>query len=775
MAISTALLNIILLTALLISAEAQIINPNWKYLRTTNTGIGGDYSFVIEADLCGNIWTGGYLPFHAQGSLSRFNDTTWTSYSNFEGYIPGSIVTAIAFDNNDGIWVGCDENQNFGLHGGVAHYNGSTWEMWDSTNSSLTEDFVEGIVVDHNNNVWITFYNNLTGNGGVAKYDGTSWIVYAPSNSGLQTMEVKDIDVDAQNNIWIGCNLGLIKFDGLNWVLFTSANSGLSTNNGVKDVEVDEVTNKVYAVTVFSVDVYDNGVWSHINSTNSPVGNANLAEVDAHGDTIIIGSLGSTSGAFIYDGSSWTTHITPGHVYDVRIDYNGNFWACGIGFVEKFDGTNWKTFEKFNTGLPAMQNFDVFIDSKNRAWVGSALNGGVSMFDCPNWESYGPYNRNHYPQPIDYTGTGRGVTEDSFGDIWMLYDGSPGGVVQIPDGDVLDSAAWVVWDNITAGIPLGFTTRICADKTGNVWVGSGLGTSVARYSHATNTWTNNFNISLIGGVIEINSIRVDDSNNVWVCGGNGLAKFDQTNWTFYTSLNTPMQAGFVNDIAFDSLGNKWIATEHGLYKYDDTTWTLFDHTNSPMFGDWVSAIVFDANGLLYIHAEDAVFPGVPQGILSFDGTTWLTYTTTNSGLPEPFVKRMTADTLGNIWITTQGMGIAIFNPLGVAGFDCIDKSIQVCSTITEIKESTPARENSIPVYPNPFSSTITLELNLSDTKNVSIFIIDVVGKEVKNISTKTLQSGKNKITVDLSELNNGIYFCKMIADNKSLTIKLIKN
>ena len=769
------LLTIFLLTSVLLSLEAQILNPNWKYLRTTNTGIGGDYSFVTEADHCGNIWTGGYLPFHAQGSLVRFKDTTWTCWSNFEGYIPGSIVTAIAFDSNDGIWVGCDENQNYGLHGGIAHYDGTTWQMWDSTNSPLTEDYIEGIVVDHNNNVWATFYNNQTGAGGVAKYDGNTWTVYTPSNSGLQSTEVKDIDVDAQNNIWIGCNLGLIKFDGINWILFTSANSGLSVNNGIKDVEVDEVTNKVYVVTVFSVDIYDNGTWTHINNTNSPVGNANLAEVDAHGDTVIIGSLGSTSACFIYDGLSWTTHIAPGHVYDVRIDYDGKYWACGIGFLEKFDGATWTTYNKFNTGLPAMQNFDVLIDSRNRAWTGSALNGGISMFDCPNWESYGPYNLNHYPQPITYTGTGKGITEDSYGDIWMLYDGSPGGVVQIPNGDVQNSAAWVVWDNVTAGIPLGFTTRICADKTGNVWVGSSLGTTVARYSHATNSWTNNFNISQIGGVLEVNSIRVDDSNNVWVCGASGLAKFDQTNWTFYSSTNTPMQAGFVNDIAFDSLGNKWIASEHGLYKYDDSTWTVYNSSNTPMFGDWVSAIVFDANGLLYIHAEDAVFPTVPQGLLSFDGTTWITYTTTNSGLPEEFVKRMSADTLGNIWITTTGMGIAIFNPTGVVGYDCLEKSLQMCSITTVINENIHEGANNLAVYPNPFQSKATLEFNVFETKNVSISIVDVVGRIVKNIPGKNLQLGNNKITIDLSTLHEGIYLCQFNSPEDHKTIKLIKN
>ncbi len=767
-------LNLFLISTLLITSEAQTLNPNWKYLRTTNTGIGGDYSFVTEVDRCGNLWTGGYLPFHAQGSVVRFNDTTWTCWSNFEGYIPGSIVTAIAFDNNDGVWVGCDENQNYGLHGGVAHYDGTNWTKWDSTNSPLTIDYVHGIVVDHNNNVWITFYDNQWGTGGVAKYDGANWTIYNPSNSNLPANEVKDIDVDAQNNIWIGCNLGLIKFDGLTWTLFTSANSGLSTNNGVKDVEVDEVTNKVYAVTVTSVDIYDNGTWSHINSSNSPVGNAPLAEVDAHGDTVIIGSLGSTSACFIYNGTSWTTHIAPSFVYDVRIDNRGRYWSCGIGFVERFDGVSWTTYDKMNTGVPAMQNNDVFIDSRNRAWFASNLNGGISMFDCPNWESYSPYNRNHYPMPITYTGSGVGVTEDSYGDIWMLYDGSPGGVVQIPNGDVHNSAAWVVWDNVTAGIPMGSTTRICADKTGNVWVGYRYATTVSKYSHATNSWTNNFNISQIGGVGEITSIRVDDSNNVWVCGMAGLAKYDQNNWTFFTSLNTPMQAGNVLDIAFDSLGNKWIATEHGLYKFDNTSWTLFDHNNTPMFGDWVSTLVFDANGILYIHAEDAVFPTVPQGVLSFDGTSWVTYTTTNSGLPEKQVSRMALDTFGNIWINTMGNGAAIFNPNGVVGYSCLDKSLSVCTTPTSIKESTYTNENNLLVYPNPFSSTAVLEFYLSEIKNASLSIVDLTGREVKSIAVKNIKLGENKITIDLSQLNKGIYFCKLLSAGKTQTTKLVK-
>ncbi|MBK7963935.1 MAG: T9SS type A sorting domain-containing protein [Bacteroidetes bacterium] len=71
------------------------------------------------------------------------------------------------------------------------------------------------------------------------------------------------------------------------------------------------------------------------------------------------------------------------------------------------------------------------------------------------------------------------------------------------------------------------------------------------------------------------------------------------------------------------------------------------------------------------------------------------------------------------------------------------------------------------VYPNPFSSITTLALHLSKASHTSIIILDVVGRTVKNVSANNLQAGENKITIDLSELNSGIYFCH-INSNASL-------
>jgi len=768
----TTLIAILILSINSFHSYAQA--PQWKYIRPSNTGLGGEFLICIEADACGNKWTGGYLPFWSEGSVTRFNDTTFTNWSNFEGYIPADRVYGIAFDNNDGVWVATNGVGNGVAHGGIAHYDGTTWTQYTTLNTPMPADDMRGITVDENNNVWATFLSVGSGVGGIVKFDGTNWTVYTPTNSGLPTTQVDKIASDSQNNIWIGTNLGLVKFDGFNWITYHSQNSGISSNN-VKDVEYDETTNKIYAVTGLSVDIFDGTTWTHINSNNSPVSSSGLYSVAARGDSVVITTVGGTYLTYIYDGVSWISHPETDHTYDSVIDVDGNFWICGNGFLEKYDGTAWTRYNVFNSGLPSMFNNDIYTDSKNRTWFGSSGNGGISMFDCPNWQSFNPYNSFVWPQPIDYTGSGTGITEDIYGNIWMLFSGVAGGVVQVDGGDVNDPAAWHVWDNNNSGVSLQFVNRVAADLSGNVWVGYDDVCSVSRYENATNTWTNYnlFQLGLPCGVGSgVNSIRVDDSNNVWICLQSGIAKYNQVNWTFYSYQNTPMSQGFVFDIAFDDAGTKWIASENGLYKYDNINWTHYSTSNTPMMGNSVKAVLVDESNKIWIGCVDPIFP-YPAGMLSFDGTNWTTYTTANSGLQEKYVIRLSLDTLGNIWVLSETKGAAIFNPSGVVGYDCIDKTLQSCQT-TSISE---LNQNELPfkmnVYPNPATANSTISIIVQQNADFNLNLYDVTGKLVSNIYSGKLPVGDNEMKINTQLLKKGIFILEGVTGQTTERIRLV--
>ena len=53
-------------------------------------------------------------------------------------------------------------------------------------------------------------------------------------------------------------------------------------------------------------------------------------------------------------------------------------------------------------------------------------------------------------------------------------------------------------------------------------------------------------------------------------------------------------------------------------------------------------------------------------------------------------------------------------------------------------------------------------------KNIKIF--DVIGKEVRNVNPKN-----DTTTIDASALSDGTYFAKILTEDHSETIKLIKN
>jgi len=76
-------------------------------------------------------------------------------------------------------------------------------------------------------------------------------------------------------------------------------------------------------------------------------------------------------------------------------------------------------------------------------------------------------------------------------------------------------------------------------------------------------------------------------------------------------------------------------------------------------------------------------------------------------------------------------------------------------------------------YPNPFntSSVIAYELE-SSAKNVTFFINDLSGKQVKKIELGNVSSGKHTLDLSAAEFSSGTYFILMQADHNRLAKKM---
>jgi hypothetical protein len=61
---------------------------------------------------------------------------------------------------------------------------------------------------------------------------------------------------------------------------------------------------------------------------------------------------------------------------------------------------------------------------------------------------------------------------------------------------------------------------------------------------------------------------IEDDNKFWFTNyDNGIAVYDGSEWTFYTTLNSGLPSDTVYQIAIDSDGTKWIATDKGLARF----------------------------------------------------------------------------------------------------------------------------------------------------------------------------------------------------------------
>ena len=77
------------------------------------------------------------------------------------------------------------------------------------------------------------------------------------------------------------------------------------------------------------------------------------------------------------------------------------------------------------------------------------------------------------------------------------------------------------------------------------------------------------------------------------------------------------------------------------------------------------------------------------------------------------------------------------------------------------------------VFPNPFNSQSTIEINIPQSSNITIKIYDTSGKFVSAIVKERLPIGTHKFILNGSNLASGTYFISIETDNKIVASKKI--
>jgi hypothetical protein len=89
------------------------------------------------------------------------------------------------------------------------------------------------------------------------------------------------------------------------------------------------------------------------------------------------------------------------------------------------------------------------------------------------------------------------------------------------------------------------------------------------------------------------------------------------------------------------------------------------------------------------------------------------------------------------------------------------------------KEAPKASNMAVTNFPNPFTGSTSINVNLNKSAQVSLVVNSLTGQVVSNVNYGVMGAGAQTLTFDASNLNSGIYFYTVTIGDQKATNKMI--
>lgn len=362
-------------------------------------------------------------------------------------------------------------------------------------------------------------------------------------------------------------------------------------------------------------------------------------------------------------------------INDISFDFLAGKWiATNSGLIYNID-TNWVIYSTQNSPLPNDEINFVKVDFLGNIWVGTP--SGLAMFDRNNWYLWDINNSSLPDNFITF------IEFDQSGSKWIgtLY----GGLVHWVGNNMF------VFDTTNSDLPSNSVLCFAFDTSGTKWIGTNNGlvhiggssgwevfnTSNSKLSnnHINSIYISSDNKKFISTkdsltiIIDTNFlvinvavsdlpsnyiVKVVEQNSLlkWIATPSNLISYDGSHWTQYNIPDSVQQVNNIMDLALDVNNTLWIATDAGLYALKDNHWTSF-------FQDSLS---LPSNNLIRVLPLGSnLWVGTDSGLAKFDINTnqWTRFDTAFGGLLRNRISALAVDTLNNLYIGLESLGLAI--------------------------------------------------------------------------------------------------------------------
>jgi hypothetical protein len=609
-------LALVSLGALVTSSYAQT-SFAWRYYRTGNTGIQGDYCDAVWVAPDGDPWIGGYEPSWEEGGLAKFvqGENRWINISNIHypeiGHPENTGTTRvrdITQDAQGNLWMGTGR--------GVLTFNPtigpSSLRHYTTANSPWPGGWVTNIEIAPDGTIWASGYATVWGGGGLMRFNPTTntWTFLGTTRPERLAVQPKP---QGGYYLWVGQRLdssgSMHRYDSTTgaWTILSS--TGGNPRNLPAYKSVDAAGNMwVYRVLPDNFNaVLDcrrpDGSWVGVPAF--PGGSANVVRAFGTMQAVVAGD----SQVWRFNGTSWTALGDWGNTFwtsDLDIDSSGTVWAVGVGGAAKRDPSTglWQRYRVTNTSQFDSFNNDLTLNAATgEVWACANAGpgaGGMTHFDGTRWIGYNNLQYGlGYPWPFP-TDNSNAIFRRPSNDA-IIANPTFGGTSQLVGSS---------WTNLPDGS--GTVVQYAEDSTGRLWQ---LG-EYFSLSYWTGASWNNVGIAAWGSQLRADP---DRPGTIWAHAGYEITRTDGVGYRFSRTIDDfpelTSQSDTIWGMAVARNGVAWLGvsvllgatgTGGGLIRLDSNTGT---YTIMTFENGWP-------------------FPGhyVTPWIVTPDGRVWMTYT-----------------------------------------------------------------------------------------------------------------------------------------------------
>lgn len=306
-------------------------------------------------------------------------------------------------------------------------------------------------------------------------------------------------------------------------------------------------------------------------------------------------------------------------------------------------------FYNVQEGLPQSKVNALLQDSRGFLWIGTA-GGGICKFDGKNFTQYS--SRDGIAGDIITD-----IVEDHDKNIW--FTASWGGVTKF------DGRKFTVYENDASQNTIGENNVIFCDSKNRIWIAEGEKIKIYKngFFNAIPASFQKYISSPITDIIE------DSKKNIWITTHNGII-FCNTTDTIEINEASGLPSNFISTVYEDLDGNFMIGTHYaGVIKLlkgsidakKDFEFHIIDINKEVN----VTSITTDRD-------KNTVIATSNDGLYFINQHNFITHIAKDNGLETNNLSKLLKDKSGNLWIGTNGYGLAKLGNTAFTYFDGIE-------------------------------------------------------------------------------------------------------